>query len=199
MKKIIESKQFWIFDMDGTLTEAMHDFPAIKKELGTPEDIDILEAISRVSKEEGERIHKRLLEIEFEIAKKAKHSTGSIEFLEFILSRNSKIGILTRNSLVNTWETLKSSGLSSYFPPDTIIAREHFEPKPSPEGILHLMKLWNASGSETIMVGDYIFDLEAGRNANVSTLYYDPTGRFIFADHSNYRFSDFSEINEILT
>ncbi|HCI2596782.1 TPA: HAD family hydrolase, partial [Pseudomonas aeruginosa] len=32
----------WVFDMDGTLTRAVHDFPAIRRALDIPEQDDIL-------------------------------------------------------------------------------------------------------------------------------------------------------------
>ena len=33
----------WIFDLDGTLTVAVHDFDAIRKELGIPAGLPIVE------------------------------------------------------------------------------------------------------------------------------------------------------------
>ena len=42
----------WIFDMDGTLTLAVHDFPAIRNKLGINKDLDIIEAIESLPPEE---------------------------------------------------------------------------------------------------------------------------------------------------
>jgi len=39
----------WIFDMDGTLTLAVHDFDEIRKSLGIVEGKPILEAISEMT------------------------------------------------------------------------------------------------------------------------------------------------------
>ena len=36
----------WVFDLDGTLTVAQHDFPAIRRELGVPAEADILTFMS---------------------------------------------------------------------------------------------------------------------------------------------------------
>ena len=38
----LQSCRHWVFDMDGTLTVAVHDFPAIKRALGIPQDDDTL-------------------------------------------------------------------------------------------------------------------------------------------------------------
>ena len=54
--------------MDGTLTEAVHDFPAIKKELGLPLDLDILHGISLMFEEDAKKAHEKLQEIEFKLA-----------------------------------------------------------------------------------------------------------------------------------
>ena len=40
--------QYWIFDLDGTLTIAVHDFDAIRDELGLPAGEPILEAMSKL-------------------------------------------------------------------------------------------------------------------------------------------------------
>ena len=43
----IHQRTAWIFDMDGTLTESLHDFPAISKRLGLPPNEPILEALAK--------------------------------------------------------------------------------------------------------------------------------------------------------
>lgn len=48
-------KKNWIFDMDGTLTIAKHDFDAIKRELEIPLDTDILTSLSKLPVEEAKR------------------------------------------------------------------------------------------------------------------------------------------------
>ncbi|MBP42781.1 MAG: HAD family hydrolase, partial [Deltaproteobacteria bacterium] len=35
-------RKHWIFDLDGTLTVAVHDFDAIRKELGIPAGLPII-------------------------------------------------------------------------------------------------------------------------------------------------------------
>ena len=43
-QKNLEHHGHWLFDMDGTLTIAMHDFDAMRAELGLPVGVPILEA-----------------------------------------------------------------------------------------------------------------------------------------------------------
>ena len=42
----LAERRHWVFDMDGTLTQAVHDFPAIKRALGIAEQEDILQHLA---------------------------------------------------------------------------------------------------------------------------------------------------------
>lgn len=194
---LIREKKFWIFDMDGTLTVAVHDFPAIKKELGTPQDLDILHAISLMDKEEAMKAHEKLQEIEFRLASISKPSPGTIQLLDTLQANGCYLGILTRNSLINTLETLRAANLKFFFPDSHIVSRDHAEPKPSPDGIHILLDKWKAYSNDAVMVGDYIFDLEAGNRAGLHTIYVDPTGEFIFRDHAGHCVKQLDEVLEI--
>ena len=41
----LQRRRHWIFDMDGTLTVSAHDFEHMRRELGLPPDVPILEAL----------------------------------------------------------------------------------------------------------------------------------------------------------
>ncbi|TGN20014.1 HAD family hydrolase [Leptospira idonii] len=192
--KLLHSKKNWIFDMDGTLTLAMHDFSSIKQELGLPGHLDILTGIGLLPKEEAEEKHKKLNAIELKIAKQAQASPGTHDLLRKIREGANQLGILTRNCFENAVETLHAADLIRYFSQETILCREHAEPKPSPEGIFKLLRIWNADPKETLMIGDYIYDLDAGKSAGVETVYIDPTGNFPFKEHATYSVKRLDEI-----
>ena len=183
--------------MDGTLTVAVHDFPAIKTELGTPQDLDILHGISLMSEEEAMRAHERLQEIEFRLASIGRAAAGTMELLDTLAANNCYLGILTRNTLINTLETLRAANLKNYFPDSHIVSRDHAVPKPSPDGIHILLDKWKASPNDAVMVGDYIFDLEAGNKAGLQTIYVDPTGEFVFRDHASHCVKQLDEVLKI--
>lgn len=187
-------KKNWIFDMDGTLTIAKHDFDAIKIELKIPLDTDILTSLSKLPELEAKKKHIQLDEIELKIAKLSIPSPGSSEILNELKTQSTNIGILTRNSFSNSIETLKAAGLIDFFHPDFIFCRERALPKPNPEGIFRLMELWNAIPEETVMIGDYVFDLEAGAGACVDTIYIDPTGEFPFKHAATHCIRELGEI-----
>lgn len=174
------SRKNWVFDMDGTLTIAQHDFDAIRDELGLPESLPILESLDLLPKEESELLHKRLDQIELDIAAESKMADGADKLLETLLNNGANIGILTRNNKINISVTLEAAGLDGYFSDDNLLSRECAIPKPAPDGILRLLNQWKVGTEDSIMVGDHLHDLLSGKAAGAKTLYVDPTGEFIF-------------------
>ncbi len=174
------SHQHWIFDMDGTLTIAQHDFDAIRDELGLPESQPILESLDLLPESQSAPLHERLNQIELEIAAESKPAEGAKELLETLLNNNANIGILTRNNKINIDVTLQAAGLREYFVEENLLSRDCVKPKPAPDGILQLLGQWDADNSDAIMVGDHLHDLLTGNAAGTKTLYVDPSGEFIF-------------------
>ncbi|PWQ96169.1 HAD family hydrolase [Leucothrix arctica] len=174
----VTQRKLWIFDMDGTLSEAQHDFDAIRCTLGLPDDLPILESIAALPPEQAKAVNEQLDEIELEISKASKPAEGAAELLEALIANDCKIGILTRNNLVNIQVTLDAAGLYQYFDEVDLISRDCIAPKPAPDGIFHLVDRWQGDISDAIMIGDSIHDIAAGNNAGVTSVYYDPDGVF---------------------
>jgi phosphoglycolate phosphatase-like HAD superfamily hydrolase len=191
--------QRWIFDLDGTLTEAVHDFAAIRRELGLPEGRGILEALAELPPEVAAPLRVRLDAIELDLAGQARAAPSAGELLAELGARRVSLGILTRNSRENALTTLRAAGLAEFFAPDDVIGRDEAEPKPSPAGIRRLLSQWNGAPAGTVMVGDYLFDLLAGRRAGVHTVYVDVAAEFPFAEHADVRVQSLSELLALLS
>ena len=164
------ARRYWIFDMDGTLTVAVHDFDAIRAELGLPEDRPILEALAALPDAESAPLYRQLDEIELELARSARAEVGARELLQALQERGRRLGILTRNSLPNALETLRACGLERFFDPACVLGRDEAAPKPDPDGIRRLLARWSADPEEGLMIGDCLFDLMAGRTAWLGTV-----------------------------
>ncbi len=189
----------WIFDMDGTLTVAMHDFDAIRAELGLPRGKPILEELARLPEHEAREVFARLDALELELALRARAAAGAVELLEALRSRSARLGILTRNSFANAVETLRACGLADYFDLACIVGREAAAPKPDPGGIRRLLDSWRAAPDQAVMVGDYRYDLLAGRAAGIATVYVDTSGAFPFAEHADVSVHSLAELVERLS
>jgi len=157
--------------MDGTLTVAIHDFDEIRNDLGIPQGKRILEAIGEMPPEKAEILYRRLDEIEMKLTSQTKPQKGAMELLSHLKKNSANLGILTRNNKKNAQKTLNNCGFSNYFKPEFILGRESVQPKPDPDGINQLLKLWNASPDDTVMVGDHPMDIEAGLKAGTFTVF----------------------------
>ena len=165
------SKFFWIFDLDGTLTMPIHDFDSIRMELDIPHVTDILAHLDSLPEAEASIRRTRLHQIEMDLARKATPSAGAVEMLTKLHESGFQLGILTRNDRDIAILTLETIGVSHYFSNENILGRSEVKPKPDPAGIHHLLSKWGANPSDAVMVGDYLFDLQAGRAAGTTTVH----------------------------
>lgn len=165
------SKSHWIFDLDGTLTVPVHDFTFICRELDVPSGVDILGHLDSLPEREASRRHARLQEIELDLARQAQPSTGALELLESLQRAGAQLGILTRNDRDIALLTLDAIGAGAFFAPENVLGRSEAPPKPDPAGIHRILAGWGADPGDAVMVGDYLFDLKAGRTAGTSTVH----------------------------
>jgi len=192
-------RKYWIFDLDGTITVAVHDFNAIRKELGISEGLPIVETLMSLPEKESLPLLEKLQEIEKKLARDARPAPGAKILLEVLHRLDYSLGILTLNSRENAWFTLESLGLAHYFNEDSVIGRRCEEPKPSPNGIHKLLSRWNVSTSDALMVGDYLYDLQVGRAAEIATVHVDPSGIFSWPDLADIRVNSLDKLASLLT
>ena len=160
----------WVFDMDGTLTVAVHDFAAIRVALEIPPEDDILTHLAALPADIAAAKHAWLLEHERELALAAEPAPGAIELVRELHGRGCRLGILTRNAHELALLTLRAIGLDDCFAVPDVIGRDEAPPKPDPGGLLHFAQAWQVAPSELVMVGDYRFDLECARAAGARSV-----------------------------
>lgn len=161
----------WVFDMDGTLTEAVHDFDAIRAQLGLPEGEPILEQIALLPPSEQHRLHTQLFDLEMDLANQAQARDGALALLTHLHSHGVQLAILTRNAYRIALATLEAAGLRAYFHDDVVIAREHCPPKPQPDGLHLIASRWGVPSESMIMVGDNGFDVATALAAGATALH----------------------------
>jgi HAD superfamily hydrolase (TIGR01509 family) len=181
----LKHREGWIFDLDGTLTVAAHDFEAIRRELGLEPGKAILEQLARLQRDDAAARHARLDEIEWRIAGEARPAPGALALLQVLSSGGMRLGIVTRNSHRNALRTLQTCGLEAFFKPCCVVGREAAAPKPDPDGVHRLLAHWSLAPDRAVVVGDYRFDLLAGRAAGTATAHVDPTGEFAWPEHAD--------------
>ncbi|MBS99060.1 MAG: HAD family hydrolase [Oceanospirillaceae bacterium] len=166
-------RKYWIFDLDGTLTRPVHDFEHIRGELGLHPDADILGTLADLPEPQRSAQFARLDELELYYASKAEAAISVNEVLQALAERECRMGILTRNNQPVALRSLEAIGAAHYFSPDDVLGRDEARPKPDPHGIEQLLTRWHADPGQAVMVGDFRYDLEAGRACGVATVFVD--------------------------
>ena len=99
---------------------------------------------------------------------------GARECVEAIKSNGGKHFLYThRNGTV--YRFLRKADFENYFT-GKITALDGFPPKPAPDAILHILETYGLEPDETVMVGDRPIDLDAGKNAGIAGILFDPEG-----------------------
>ncbi|MBI2826195.1 MAG: HAD-IA family hydrolase [Planctomycetia bacterium] len=157
-----------IFDLDGTLVDSGLDFEAMRREMGIPPGQPILEAIERFDEPRATRCREILARHEWAGANSARLMPGVREFLARLAELGIRQAVLTRNCREVAHSTLARLELAF----DPVMTREDAPAKPDPTAIWRICEAWRLEPGEVAVVGDFHFDIEAGRRAGVRTVLY---------------------------
>ncbi|MBB5674817.1 HAD superfamily hydrolase (TIGR01509 family) [Xanthomonas arboricola] len=166
----------WVFDMDGTLTEAVHDFALIRRALEIPPEADILHYLASLPAEQAAAKHAWLLAHERELAHAAQPAPGAVALVRALQAAGCRLGMLTRNARALAQVTLQAIGLHDAFAWDDIVGRDEAAPKPAPDGLQYFAQRWAVEGTALVMVGDHHNDLACGRAVGACTVLVNTPG-----------------------
>lgn len=160
-----------VYDLDGTLVDSGLDFPAIRRDMGLPEGVPILEALAEIPPGELlDHCHRVLDRHECEGAERATLILGAADLVANLAAREIPQAIFTRNSRRCSARMLERVGLTFRW----VLCREDGPPKPHPAGLLKLCAIWEVDPADVLFVGDYLHDINAGRAAGVQTVLFAP-------------------------
>lgn len=184
-----------IFDLDGTITRPYLDFAAIRAELSLDGTQPVLEAMERMSPERRAQARAILEQHEEEAARNSELYDGAHAILAGLHEREIAVGLLTRNSRQSVATVLNKHGLAF----DFVRTREDGVLKPSAEPVLAICRALNAVPERTLMVGDFLFDIQAGAAAGTMTALMIGDGEPpAFADRADYVIRRLDEVVAIV-
>ena len=182
-----------LFDMDGTLTEPLLDFPQIKAEMGIGSR-PILEALAEMD-EVARGIAERVLHRhEDEAAGRSTLNAGCVELLDTVAAMGIRTALITRNSRGSVRTVLDRHGLKL----DLLVTREDAAPKPSPEPLWLACRRLDVEPADTWMVGDGQYDIEAGVAAGIATVWVSHGGERPFEAVPWRQVRDLPELTRLL-
>ena len=155
-----------LLDMDGTITAPMLDFPRIKREMGIGTR-PILEALAEMNDADRATAEAVLARHEEEAARHSSLNAGCDALLAWIAEHGVVTGLITRNTRSSVQTVLAKHGLSF----GTLIAREDAPFKPDPRPLRLACERLGVDPADAWMVGDGQYDVEAGRAAEIRTVW----------------------------
>jgi len=178
-----------IFDFDGTLAVLNIDFSLMRERIfdlikryrvreEAIQEKYLLEIIDETyqilwnknpsgAEDFYKKSHQILHKIEMGAAEKGSLILGAKRTLENLKGKGIKIGIVTRNC---------EEAVRKVFPDindfcDVFVSRNSVKKvKPHPDHLIYVMESLKTSGRESVMVGDHIIDIQAGKRVGMKTI-----------------------------
>jgi len=185
-----------IFDLDGTITQPYFDFDAIRQEMGLPRDSGpILESMEKMTVRQRRRVEDILLRHEQKAVAESKLNPGTRQTLRALRKAGIRIGVLTRNKRGNALAVARKHNLKF----DAVVGREEGPAKPDSFGVLQLCREFGVEPGQTLVVGDYLFDLLCAKSAGaVAVLLTNHNQADDFAEYADFCIEKISRIIQIV-
>lgn len=183
LKELVDNSKAIIFDLDGTLIDSMNVWSDIDKEFFKMHDLPFEEDYQKEIGHKGlkeiaayTKTRYNLKESEDEIvtiwldmakeayAYKIPLKEGVKSFLEYLQSKNIKMGIATSNSLELTELVLKHHDIYKYFS-KVVTVNELKTNKGSPDIYLHISDSFGLVPSECIVFEDLLTGIRTAKKA----------------------------------
>jgi HAD superfamily hydrolase (TIGR01509 family) len=185
-----------IFDLDGTITQPFFDFDAIREEMGLDRHSGpVWEAMAKMTPTQRARAEGILDFHERRAVEESRLNPGARETLLALRQAGIPIGILTRNRRSNALAVAQKHGLKF----DAVVDREDGPVKPDAFGVLSLCGQFGVKPQETLVVGDYLFDMLCAKAAGaVAVLLANSNRAAGFAEHADFRIEKIDQVLQLL-
>lgn len=162
-----------IFDMDGTITAPFLDFKKLRLQLHEalcgefqfPADEPLLERIMSLQGEPRRVAFEILESAENRAAAESTLNPGVHDVLSELRRRRVPAALLTRNRRSATECVMSKHALRF----DFVATRDDGPIKPDPRAVLRISDHFCVASEMTLVVGDYKYDIQVGRNAGART------------------------------
>ena len=185
-----------IFDLDGTITQPFFNFDDIREEIGLARDSGpLLESMEKMPAQQRRDAERILHYHEQKAVTESKLNSNAKQTLSALRAAGIRIGILTRNQRDNALAIAQKHGLKF----DVVIGREDGPVKPDAFGVLQICEQFGVEPAETMLVGDYLFDLLCAKTAGaLAVLLTNHNQADEFIEHADFCIEDISRILEII-
>lgn len=183
-----------IFDMDGTITRPTLDFQDIRREIGHEIKGDLAHGILELTPAEQASAWAIVEAHEERAMRNQELQPGVKELLTECGRRALKLGLLTRNVQRSVDHLCARYDL--HF--DAVLTREFPSLKPDPAPVFHMLEKWDVSPASTLVVGDYLHDINCGRAAGTHTCFFQNPGTPFFGQNADYVVHSMAELQALV-
>ncbi|MHC4461606.1 MAG: HAD family hydrolase [Planctomycetota bacterium] len=185
-----------IFDLDGTITQPYFDFDTIREEMGLARDSGpVLESMEKMTPQQRQRAEEILHLHERRAVTESRLNAGARQTLSALRKAGVRIGILTRNKRSNALAIAQKHGLKF----DAVVDREDGPVKPDAFGVQRICEQFGVKPQETLLVGDYLFDLLCAKAAGaVAVLLANHNRAAEFAGYADFTVEKIDQILQIV-
>jgi HAD superfamily hydrolase (TIGR01549 family) len=185
-----------IFDLDGTITRPFFDFDAIRAEMGLDKDAGpVWEAMAKMPPEQRRQAEDILDFHEQRAVRESELNPGAKETLQALRKADIPIGILTRNRRSNALAVAKKHGLEF----DAVVDREDGPVKPDAFGVLRICEHFGVRPAQTLVVGDYLFDMLCAKAAGaLAVLLLNSSRAAEYAEHADFTIEKIEQVLQII-
>jgi len=183
-----------IFDLDNTLVDSRHDYREMSRRLKEvfderglwqedPENPRKIWQIVRggmdgirnlgLSEDESRKlmddVNDALTAAELTALDTAKPMPNALETLDALKKMGLKVGIATRSGAAYARRCIEKTGISPFV--DAMLARDEVDhPKPSPDHLIQVVDMLEATLEKVVYIGDSTTDLTTARAAGITFL-----------------------------
>jgi HAD superfamily hydrolase (TIGR01549 family) len=154
-----------LFDWDGVIADTCLDFSEIRRKYYGLRPAMLLEDAHTLAHTAREAMMSELEDIEVRGAEKAVWVEGAQETLEWVTRARKPWAIVSRNCKKSS---LTAAGALGMKLPDVVRSRDDGDcVKPDPRALIETCARLSASPAQTLLVGDYIYDVMGARRAGM--------------------------------
>jgi phosphoglycolate phosphatase-like HAD superfamily hydrolase len=134
--------------------------------------------------------------VEFEVsdALNAKKLLGTDQLIALLSELDIPCAIVTRNCRQAALIKMQNNNITITL----LLTRADHKAKPAPDALLHLAKLWQVPAENLLYVGDYLYDLQAAKNANTMSCLVTHGETPYYANLANIVVNELTELSEVI-
>ena len=154
----------FILDWDGVLAETRLNFAPLRQKYFDGKRVPLIEAAAALPAPLRAEVEAEIYRIEMEGAERAEAVEGAKDLIAWLNEARKPWAVVSRNCRGSILLAAERCGIVL---PSVVLSREDPYVKPAAEALALAAERIGAKLADCVMVGDFVYDLQAARNAGI--------------------------------